>query len=114
MGSKENVLNNASLSKESLDVYNIITGILDAVSLGDEIKCTDCKEYFVVHITTEIYWICRVRFTEEDKSITFPINGYEGEKTISISSIDELTEYANEFISAYNNAVHMYLISTDQ
>ena len=95
-------------TEEELEAYHIIKGILSSVTPAKSILYTDFKSYFVVHLLTRVYWVCRLHFGYRKKSIGFPLEGYTGEKTFEIKSLDEIHDYKEEILKAYNNAVTMY------
>lgn len=95
-------------TEEELEAYHIIKGILSSVTPSKSILYTDFKSYFVIHLLTRVYWVCRLHFGYRKKSIGFPLEGYTGEKTIEIKSLDEIHNYKDEILAAYRNAVTMY------
>ena len=95
-------------TEEELEAYHIIKGILSSVISSKAISYTDFKSYFVVHLITRVYWVCRLHFGYRKKSIGFPLEGYTGEKTFEIKSLDEIHNYKEEILAAYKNAVTMY------
>lgn len=95
-------------TEEELEAYNIIRGILSKAVPASKITYTDYKSYFVVSILNKTYWICRLHFGYRKKTLGFPLDGYTGEKLIEIKSLDEIANYSDELIKAWENAKTMY------
>lgn len=95
-------------TKEELEAYMLVKSILGKVFPAEKIIYEDFKSYFVISILKRTYWVCRLHFGNRKKSIGFPIEGYQGEKTFEIKNIEEISNYAEHLMAAYENAKSMY------
>lgn len=95
-------------TEEELEAYNLIKNILSNVAPADKIVYDDFKSYLVVSVLRRPYWVCRLHFGYKKKSIGFPIEGYKGEKQVEIKAIEDISNYSDYLIKAYENAKNMY------
>lgn len=95
-------------TEEELEAYMLIKSILGKVIPAEKIIYEDFKSYFVISILKRTYWVCRLHFGLRKKSIGFPLEGYQGEKTFEIKTIEEISNYSEHLIKSYENAKAMY------
>lgn len=89
----QNTDNKVNITDEEIEAYNIIKCILRKNIEIDNIMFKDFKSYFVISVYKQIHWICRLKFGYRKKTISFPIEGYKGEKSIEIKSLDDIFNY---------------------
>lgn len=95
-------------TEEELEAYMLIRSILGKVAPSEKIVYDDFKSYFVISVLRRPYWVCRLHFGYRKKSIGFPLDEYKGEQTFEIKTIEEISNYSEHLMKAYENAKRMY------
>lgn len=95
-------------TEEELEGFKIIKSVLSKVVPEKKIIYTDLKSYFIVSVLKKAYWICRLHLGTQKKYIGFPEDGYTGEKFVEIKSVNEIPNYTELILKAYENAKSMY------
>lgn len=89
----------------NLQAYHIICDLLTSKINSSHIIFSYCKDYSVVSIKENIYWICRIHFSDNKGIIVFPLSNYIGEKQIQIDSIQDIKSQSEHLIESYQNAL---------
>lgn len=89
------------INKKS-DAFEIVKRI---VGENQQILCDDYGSYIIISTSNKPYWICRIYSNNGVNTISFPIDQYKGEANVCFNKIDEISNYSNYIISAFNTAV---------
>lgn len=95
---------NAILTQERLDAYNIIKDILKDKYDVNEISYTSFKSYLLLWIGHEYWWICRISLKSYSKRICFITEDRTEYKWIQLQSINDLKLYAESIRKAFDIA----------
>ena len=88
--------------KERTHAFEIVKSI---IGKSEDLLSTDYVHYFIISTPKTHCWVCRISSTDGVNTISFPVDGYKGEANVELKTIDEISNYSDYIISAFNTAL---------